>query len=50
MSSLFWSELEASLISYERWLRVTNVIQEDQTPYDKKIKTGFRDLLSSLEI
>ena len=51
MSSLFWSELEASMISFERCLRVTNVIQEDRTPYDKKIKNWiqrpfieFRDL------
>ena len=38
MSSLFWAELEASMVSYDRWLKITDVPQEDETPYDKNLK------------
>ena len=33
-STMFLTELESSMVSYDRCLKITNVPQEDQRPYD----------------
>ena len=37
MSSLFLSELETSIVSYDRCLKMTNLPKEDNTPYDIRL-------------
>ena len=36
--SLFWTEFESSLVSYERCLKIANIHQEDETLYDSSLK------------
>ena len=37
VGSLFWTELESSLVSYDRWLKITDVPQESKLSYDKSL-------------